>query len=54
VTFNTLVDACARCGEMGKIQGILEEMSKQRISPNVITYSAIIKAYCQDSRVNEA
>jgi len=54
VTFNTLVDACARCGEMGYVQGLLEEMDTQGIPPNVITYSAIIKGYCQENHVGRA
>lgn len=54
VTFNTLVDACARSGEMGRISALLESMDVQGIAPNIITYSAILKGYCQDNRLEEA
>lgn len=54
VTFNTLVDACARSGEMGRIPQLLERMVEQGIDPNLITYSAILKGYCQEGRLEEA
>jgi len=53
-TYNTLVDACARNNDMGRIPEILEQMNKQQIEPNVITYSAIVKGYCSDRRLNKA
>eukprot|EP00928_Gymnodinium_smaydae_P048804 TRINITY_DN32682_c0_g1_i1.p1 TRINITY_DN32682_c0_g1~~TRINITY_DN32682_c0_g1_i1.p1 ORF type:complete len:669 (+),score=174.10 TRINITY_DN32682_c0_g1_i1:91-2097(+) len=54
VTYNTLVDACARSSSMVHIPTLLEAMAKQNISPNVVTYSAIIKGYCQESRLERA
>jgi pentatricopeptide repeat protein len=54
VTFNTLMDACARCGEMVHIPGLLKDMSQQGVEPNTISYSIIIKAYCQENRLDEA
>eukprot|EP00928_Gymnodinium_smaydae_P052803 TRINITY_DN36964_c0_g1_i1.p1 TRINITY_DN36964_c0_g1~~TRINITY_DN36964_c0_g1_i1.p1 ORF type:complete len:661 (+),score=174.99 TRINITY_DN36964_c0_g1_i1:89-2071(+) len=54
VTYNTLVDACARCGTMAKIPQLLQAMAEQGISPTVVTYSAIIKGYCQESRIDRA
>jgi len=54
VTFNTLVDACARSGDMARIPGLLEEMAAQNIEPNLITYSAIVKGYCQENRLDRA
>mmetsp|Transcript_130357 Transcript_130357/g.237015 ORF Transcript_130357/g.237015 Transcript_130357/m.237015 type:complete len:1015 (+) Transcript_130357:136-3180(+) len=54
VTFNTLVDACSRCGEIGRIPGLLKDMVAQGIQINIITYSAILKGYCQGNRIEEA
>lgn len=54
VTFNTLVDACSRNGQMHRIPAMLEDMVDQGIPPNIITYSAIIKGYCQAGRVDDA
>lgn len=54
VTYNTLVDACARCCHMVRAPALLEEMAQQGIKPNVITYSTIIKGYCQEYRLDKA
>lgn len=47
VTYNTLVDACARCGHMQHLPQLLRDMKRKSIEPNVITYSAILKGHCQ-------
>lgn len=54
VTYNALLDACARSQEMKLVPSILEAMGAQGVNPNVITYSTIIKGYCQDGRVDKA
>jgi len=54
VTFNTMVDACSRCCEMSRIPELLRSMVSQGIEPNLITYSAILKGYCQENRLDEA
>ena len=54
VTFNTLVDGCARCGEMGNVESILDGREKRQIAPDVITYSTIIKGYCEANHLDQA
>jgi len=54
VTFNTMIDACSRNGEMKRIGPLVESMLSQGIEPNLITYSAILKGYCQDNHLEEA
>merc|ERR1719189_1070175 len=54
VTYNALIDACARSGEMGRISPLLEEMAIAKIEPTVITYSTVIKGYCQVNCVDKA
>mmetsp|Transcript_132905 Transcript_132905/g.284053 ORF Transcript_132905/g.284053 Transcript_132905/m.284053 type:complete len:951 (-) Transcript_132905:50-2902(-) len=54
VTYNTLIDACARSCDMGRVQRLMEEMASQDIEPNMITYSTIIKGYCQENRLDRA
>jgi len=54
VTYNTLVDACARCGEVSRVPTLLEDMDKHNVEPNLITYSAILKGYCQDGKLDKA
>mmetsp|Transcript_6432 Transcript_6432/g.15606 ORF Transcript_6432/g.15606 Transcript_6432/m.15606 type:complete len:886 (-) Transcript_6432:39-2696(-) len=54
VTYNALIDACARTCEMQHIPAILQDMEKQGVAPNLITYSTIIKGYCQESKLDKA
>ncbi|CAK0850343.1 unnamed protein product [Prorocentrum cordatum] len=54
VTYNTLVDACARCSEMARVPELLQHMDRQGIKPNVATYGAIIKGYVQENKVDQA
>eukprot|EP00928_Gymnodinium_smaydae_P072521 TRINITY_DN55872_c0_g1_i1.p1 TRINITY_DN55872_c0_g1~~TRINITY_DN55872_c0_g1_i1.p1 ORF type:complete len:1146 (+),score=317.10 TRINITY_DN55872_c0_g1_i1:158-3439(+) len=54
VTFNTLADACARCGRMDRVPAILEGMKKFRIKANVITYSTMLKGHCQAGDIRTA
>jgi len=54
VTYNTLIDACSRCGMSGRTPFLLQEMLKQGIEPNLVTYSAVLKGYCQDNRLDKA
>jgi len=51
VTYNTLIDACARCGRMEHLPTILEDMKMQGAKPNVITYSTMLKGHCQNGDV---
>mmetsp|Transcript_108344 Transcript_108344/g.288304 ORF Transcript_108344/g.288304 Transcript_108344/m.288304 type:complete len:713 (-) Transcript_108344:88-2226(-) len=54
VTYNTLIDACSRCGEISRTPALLNEMLKQGIEPNLVTYSAVLKGYCQDNQLEKA
>jgi len=54
VTYNTLIDACARCRQVDRVPTILDEMAGLGIKPNVITYSTILKGYCQENRLDKA
>jgi pentatricopeptide repeat protein len=54
VTFNTILDACARSGEMARSAVLLDSMKGQGLEPNLITYGIVIKGYCQENRLEEA
>merc|ERR1719359_949747 len=41
VTFNTVIDACARCGRMDQLATIEDDMRNNDVRPNVITYSTM-------------
>merc|ERR1719355_14639 len=54
ITCNTLIDACARCGQMARVPGILEEMKGRGIEPNLITYSTMVKGHSQQGDMQAA
>jgi len=54
VTYNTLIDACARCGEVRRTPGILDEMATRGLEPNLVTYSIVLKGLCQDNQLDKA
>merc|ERR1719335_435229 len=51
VMYNTLIDACARCGRMDRLPKILEDMETNNMKPNVITYSTMLKGHCQNGNI---
>jgi len=50
-TYNALIDVCSRSADMHRIPALLEEMATLKIEPNLITYSTVIKCYCQVDRL---
>merc|ERR1719281_2322046 len=54
VTFNTIIDACARCGRMDQVPRVQEDMARSGVPPNIITYSSLIKGYCRMGDIQTA
>jgi pentatricopeptide repeat protein len=54
VTFNTLIDACARSGDLSRIPLLLRDIESQGLKMGLVTYSAILKGYCQKNMLDEA
>merc|ERR1719298_316743 len=54
ITYNTMLDACARCSSMDRVSQILEDMKACNVEPDIITYSTIVKGYCQSGDVDRA
>merc|ERR1719215_1509309 len=46
--YNALIDACARSSDMGRVPQLLQDMVKDGLEPNLVTYSTILKGYCQN------
>ena len=44
--YNTRVDARARSGCRDRVSALLEEMKKNRVEPDVVTYSTLVKGCC--------
>jgi len=53
-TFNTLIDACARCGQFHRIPSLLAAMEEHQIKPDIITYGTALKGYCQEGDVDKS
>lgn len=51
VTYNTLIDACARSGRMKYLPKVLEDMKTNCVKPNLITWSTTLKGHCQNGDV---
>jgi pentatricopeptide repeat protein len=54
VAHNTILDACARTGRMESVPKLLQTMRKCGVRPNLITYSTMVKGYCQSSEIQKA
>merc|ERR1719238_2596092 len=54
VTYNTLIDACARSGDLSRIPSLLKDIDAQGLKMGLVTYSAILKGYCQKNMLDEA
>ena len=53
-TYNALLDVCARSGQIARAEPLLKQMADQGLSPSVITYSTVIKAYCASNQLEQA
>lgn len=54
VTFNTLVDACCRVGDMESAARLYRDMLDAECQPDLITYSTLVKGYCVRGELDEA
>merc|ERR1719262_984412 len=45
ITYNTMIDACARCWSMDHVPKLLESMRKEGVEPDLVTYSSLVKGY---------
>jgi pentatricopeptide repeat protein len=54
VTYNTVIDACARVGRMDSLPRLLQDMRTQCIKPNLISFSTMIKGHCQAGDIQAA
>merc|ERR1719321_1381474 len=54
ITYNTMLDACAKCCTMDRASGLLEHMRESAVEPDIITYSTIVKGYCLSGDVDRA
>lgn len=46
VTYNTLIDALVRQGDMDRATGLFRDMTLNAVMPDLISYSTLIKGHC--------
>jgi len=54
VTYNALIDACARNSNMDAVPDLLKGIETRGLTPNLITYSTTLKGLCQRGDVPAA
>ncbi len=60
VTFNSLLDCCVRCNNIGKASQIFNEMKNSSttndfsVKPDLISYSTMIKGFCREKNIEQA
>ncbi|CDJ37708.1 PPR repeat-containing protein, putative [Eimeria tenella] len=53
VTYNSLLDVCARVGAMDRAASLLDDMLQKGVQPDLITFSTIIKGYCAHGQMDK-
>ena len=53
-SYNTLLDAICKGGQMDLSFDILAQMHVNRITPNVVSYSTVIDGFAKTGRYEEA
>merc|ERR1719420_225920 len=54
VAYNALIDAQARVGAMDEVSTLVAAMEPDGCSPDVITFSTIVKGYCVKGELAKA
>eukprot|EP01022_Parablepharisma_sp_SALTPOND_P018835 TRINITY_DN3132_c0_g1_i1.p1 TRINITY_DN3132_c0_g1~~TRINITY_DN3132_c0_g1_i1.p1 ORF type:complete len:1081 (+),score=115.60 TRINITY_DN3132_c0_g1_i1:6228-9470(+) len=54
VTYNSLLDCCAKCDDLSMLETVFEEMKKNGIKADLITFSTMIKGYCRRGKLSNA
>jgi pentatricopeptide repeat protein len=54
VTYNCLLDAGARGGDMERCSELFREMCTQGVTPDLVTYTTVIKGYCVNGELEQA
>jgi pentatricopeptide repeat protein len=59
ITYNSIIDVCVNCGAVHVAEGIFQQMIDEESmahgsSPDLITFSTLLKGYCQAGELNKA
>lgn len=55
ITYNTMLNAFAQCGDMTKVPELLEDMklAVPPVEPDIVTYSTMVKGFCASGDVDK-
>ena len=53
-TFQRVISACARAGEVGTAKNLLQKAKQQGLTPNIACYNSVIQACASTARWKEA
>merc|ERR1719405_360730 len=54
ITYNSMLDACAKCCAMHRAEHVLTAMKAASVQPDIISYSTVVKGYCLQGDVDKA
>merc|ERR1719453_3005939 len=54
ITYNSMLDACAKCYTMNRAEDVLKAMRATSVQPDIITYSTIVKGHCMEGDIDKA
>mmetsp|Transcript_2426 Transcript_2426/g.5760 ORF Transcript_2426/g.5760 Transcript_2426/m.5760 type:complete len:756 (-) Transcript_2426:139-2406(-) len=55
ITYNSILEACVKCGDIPSAENIMEQMVMEPdIEPDLISFSTLLKGYCQAAELNKA
>lgn len=54
VTYNSLLDCCAKCNDLRMLDKLFDEMKSTKNQPDLITFSTVIKGYCRGGKLTAA
>jgi len=55
ITYNSILEACVKCGDVTSAEEILDQMvTEHDIEPDLISYSTVLKGYCQNGDLLKA
>merc|ERR1740115_490391 len=56
ITFNSIIDACIKCGDLATGEQLLREKTapESPLEPDLITFSTLLKGYCHIGDIDKA
>merc|ERR1719453_2747966 len=54
ITYNTMLDACAKCCTMSRAEQVLKSMKAASVQPDIISYSTVVKGHCMEGDIDKA